>query len=111
MDISQNRLFCILFSDFSNYEAQLTKHMKITRTARHSSIIHDIDLYDGEAFPKRTSEASKNSKLNAPDGTVIQQASQQAHVSAVNYNAAKSRSSQILRYTALNETSSQNVQD
>lgn len=53
-------------------------------------MIHAIDTDDREAFAKLTPKANNNSKFNVPNGTVIQQTSQHADVSAVHYDAVES---------------------
>lgn len=111
MNISPNRPFYIIVSNFFDREVRFPKHVKIAQTAEPPSIINAMYTEDREAFPIGTPETSTTSEFNSSDGTGNPQASLQENVLAVHYKVAESTDSQVPRHTALIEFCSQNVRD
>lgn len=68
-----------------------------------------IAMHNWDVSLTKSLEAWTSSKLLAPDGTVILQASLYADMSAVDYKALESQESQILRNIIHSEASSQDV--
>lgn len=73
MDNSLNLHFYVLVSNFFDRKVRLPKHMRIAQTVKPSSVIYAADTDDQKAFPIETPLASTNSKVNATDGTFLQQ--------------------------------------
>lgn len=93
--ISPNRQFYILVSKFCDSEVRLLKHKKNARTTEPSSIINANPTNVRKAFSIVTTKPGTQFNVNASEGIIDQQTSQQADASAVHYEVTESQNSQF----------------
>lgn len=103
MDILPGRPFWIVFSNFSNREANPLKNMKIAHTANPHGVIHAVGTVDRNTAPKGTPEADENSIASEVSISieVKQQHSVSYDVLAVHYNPSESRGTRISCHIAV----------
>lgn len=89
INISPKQPFYILFSNVSDRDVRLSKHLKTAETAEPINVIHAIDTNGRKAFPIETLETRTNVILNAPVGHINMHAFQHTDMSAIHYKDAK----------------------
>lgn len=78
IDVCWNWPIYVPVSIFSNHKVPIPQHVKIAQTAELPTIIHAIKTYEWQASSKENPEKTIDFNFIDPDGTVLEQTSQQA---------------------------------